>query len=94
MWVSFEFEGALFEVEDQRNWSDASFKTYSAPLAPSFPHAAQAGEQIRQSVRITVEGAPDTAEACETPLIKYGSPVGRMPAIGVGAQPRRRSDGA
>lgn len=35
VWVSFEFEGALFEVEDQRNWSDASFKTYSAPLAPA-----------------------------------------------------------
>ena len=86
VWVAFEFEGALFEVEDQRNWSDASFKTYSAPLAPSFPHAAQAGEQIRQSVRITIDGAPDTLpEARETPLIRLGSPVCRMPAIGVGA---------
>jgi hypothetical protein len=86
VWVSFEFAGALFEVEDQRNWGDASFKTYSAPLAPSFPHTAQAGEQIRQSVRITIDGAPESLpEARETPLVRLGSPVGRMPAIGVGA---------
>jgi hypothetical protein len=25
------------ETEDQRNWSDASFKTYSTPLAIPFP---------------------------------------------------------
>ena len=86
VWVTFEFEGALFEVEDQRNWSDASFKTYSAPIAPSFPHAAQAGEQIRQSVRISIDGAPQAlAEGRDTPRIRLGSPVGRMPAIGVGA---------
>jgi D-apionolactonase len=88
VWVSFELEGALFEVEDQRNWTDASFKTYSAPLAPSFPHTAQAGERIRQSVRIKIDAATDAAaeaEARDTPLIRLGSPVGRMPAIGVGA---------
>ena len=27
------FEGEIFEMEDQRNWSDASFKTYGTPLA-------------------------------------------------------------
>jgi len=25
-------------MEDQRNWTDASFKTYSTPLALGFPH--------------------------------------------------------
>ena len=31
------FEGEVFEMEDQRNWSDASFKTYSTPLARPLP---------------------------------------------------------
>ena len=35
------FEGDLFEMEDQRNWTDASFKTYCTPagarLPPSMP---------------------------------------------------------
>src|SRR5687768_8352567 len=30
-WLELYFEGDLFETEDQRNWIDASFKTYSTP---------------------------------------------------------------
>jgi hypothetical protein len=30
--VQFEFEGDLWEDEDQRNWTDASFKTYCSPI--------------------------------------------------------------
>ena len=28
IWVEMEFEGDVFEMEDQRNWIDASFKTF------------------------------------------------------------------
>src|SRR6202040_2826659 len=31
------FEGDIFEMEDQRNWTDASFKTYCTPLGLPFP---------------------------------------------------------
>jgi len=31
------FEGDVFEMEDQRNWTDASYKTYCTPLAIPFP---------------------------------------------------------
>ena len=31
--VLTEFEGDLFEMEDQRNWTDGSFKTYCTPIA-------------------------------------------------------------
>src|SRR3954471_19190992 len=34
---TLDFEGEVFEMEDQRNWTDASFKTYSTPLALPFP---------------------------------------------------------
>ncbi len=51
------FEGDLFEMEDQRNWTDASFKTYCTPLALGFPHDAPAGKRIAQSFSIEVPGA-------------------------------------
>ena len=40
----FEFEGDLFEMEDQRNWTDASFKTYCTPLGSGIPHGLTAGQ--------------------------------------------------
>lgn len=49
-WVRFVFEGDLFEMEDQRNWTDGSFKTYSTPLALGGPHRAEPGQAIRQQV--------------------------------------------
>ena len=38
------FEGEVFEMEDQRNWSDASFKTYCRPLSLPMPYRLSAGE--------------------------------------------------
>ena len=35
--ANIELEGEVFEMEDQRNWTDASFKTYSTPLELPFP---------------------------------------------------------
>ena len=35
--------GDTFETEDQRNWTDASFKTYCTPLAEPFPVEVRAG---------------------------------------------------
>src|SRR5579871_914429 len=46
----FDFEGDLFEMEDQRNWTDNSYKTYSTPLALPWPKDAHAGQVIRQTV--------------------------------------------
>jgi hypothetical protein len=46
--------GDVFEMEDQRNWSDASFKTYCRPLALPFPFAVAEGEVIRQHVTLTL----------------------------------------
>ncbi|MCA9183911.1 MAG: hypothetical protein KDA51_20755 [Planctomycetales bacterium] len=50
--------GDVFEMEDQRNWTDDSFKTYSTPLDIPFPVEVQAGIAIEQSVRIEIIGAP------------------------------------
>lgn len=49
-----EFSGDVFETEDHRNWTDASFKTYSRPLDLPFPFAVTEGEQIEQRVVLRV----------------------------------------
>ncbi|MEO8426887.1 MAG: hypothetical protein ABI651_07230 [Verrucomicrobiota bacterium] len=50
------FEGDVFEMEDQRNWTDASFKTYSTPVDLPFPVQVEKGSRIRQSVTISLLG--------------------------------------
>ncbi len=35
--VEVRMDGETFETEDQRNWSDASFKTYGTPLHLPYP---------------------------------------------------------
>src|SRR5204862_397228 len=62
------FSGDIFETEDQRNWSDANFKTYSTPLRLPFPVEVRAGDEIRQSVTIRFIGSlPARREAAQTP---------------------------
>lgn len=57
LWASLEFSGDIFEMEDQRNWTDASFKIYSTPLELPFPVRVHEGEAIEQEVTLVAEGA-------------------------------------
>ncbi|WIB78733.1 hypothetical protein DEJ28_06455 [Curtobacterium sp. MCPF17_002] len=50
--VDVSLLGDGFEMEDQRNWTDASYKTYSTPLSEPFPVALEAGTTIHQSVAL------------------------------------------
>lgn len=50
-------EGDTFEMEDHRNWTDASFKTYVRPLIRPWPYTLKAGEVVKQSIRVTLSGA-------------------------------------
>ena len=49
-WATCTMEGDAFEMEDQRNWSDASYKTYVRPLARPWPYTLPKGEPVAQSV--------------------------------------------
>lgn len=51
--VHAEFAGDIFEMEDQRNWTDASYKTYSRPLALPYPYVIEHGQTVAQSVTFT-----------------------------------------
>jgi D-apionolactonase len=53
-----QFEGDEFEMEDQRNWSDASFKTYCTPQSRPKPHLVRSGDEVHQSVTVAIEKPP------------------------------------
>ncbi len=92
--AQIEFVGEIFEMEDQRNWTDASFKTYCTPLALPFPVAIQSGSQISQSVTLRLVGdlknrpAPPMQISSPQPkahiLTVPDTPTGLLPAIGLG----------
>jgi hypothetical protein len=50
--VEISFSGDRFETEDQRNWIDASFKTYCRPLSLPYPFPVRSGDKIDQSVTV------------------------------------------
>ena len=49
------FFGDVFEMEDQRNWTDASYKTYSRPLKLPFPYDVSIGEKVQQKVILEIQ---------------------------------------
>lgn len=53
--VEIAFSGDIWEMEDQRNWSDANFKTYPTPLALPYPVEVAAGTRIEQTVEIRLK---------------------------------------
>ena len=56
------FRGDIFEMEDQRNWTDASYKTYCTPLSLDYPVEVKSGTKISQSITLALRGnVPDAA---------------------------------
>jgi hypothetical protein len=84
--VRFDFEGDLFEMEDQRNWTDGSFKTYCTPLSLGYPHTATAGQAFTQRVSITPIGDPTVSVTANNEVrLSVGPPTGgTLPRLGLG----------
>ncbi|MGE3875896.1 MAG: hypothetical protein AB7F74_23325 [Parvibaculaceae bacterium] len=86
--VVCRMEGDVYEMEDQRNWMDASYKTYVRPLSKPWPYALKAGERIAQKVSIKLEGklsAP--ARRSKAVRVRIGRRIGAVPPLGVGLAP-------
>ncbi len=91
-WAEVRFAGDVFEMEDQRNWTDGSYKTYNTPLALPFPVEVREGARISQSVTLTLvsksrRGIPEVrAEPRDAGIIFSigGRPGGSVPRIGLG----------
>jgi len=87
LWATCRIEGDTFEMEDQRNWGDASYKTYVRPLALPWGYTLRKGSRHEQAVRLSLSGraggaAPQPAR--ETTVTLGGELVTRMPEIGIG----------
>ncbi len=54
LWAELNYAGEVFEMEDQRNWSDGSFKTYSPPQAEKKPRSIAAGWEMHHSVSLSL----------------------------------------
>jgi D-apionolactonase len=80
---TIEMEGDAFEMEDQRNWADASFKTYVRPLSKPRPYVIAKDTADRQCITVSVEGNPSTPDvSCQnTASLSLATPVTRMPDI-------------
>ena len=93
--AEIRFEGDLFEMEDQRNFSDDSFKTYVYPQHRPQPYRIEAGQRVRQVVTLKMDGPlPKSAPAVSperaptTPalatMVGKGDPVEGAKGLGFG----------
>ncbi len=86
--VECRMEGDTFEMEDQRNWSDASYKTYVRPLALPWPYHITAQTRVHQRIMLSIY---DKRESKTSPArnhadaitITLGETGGRIPNIGL-----------
>jgi hypothetical protein len=94
VWAELEFDGDAFETEDQRNWTDASYKTYCTPLSQPFPARVEKGSTVSQAVTLRLKARagsrlqPETASARKGPQlstfdISPASSVGPLPVLGL-----------
>lgn len=79
--VAVDFEGDIFETEDQRNWGDACYKTYSTPLRMGFPVQIRTGDTVEQKVTIKIKQA---AAATASKGVGTGAVSNKFPRVGYG----------
>ena len=75
--VDIRFTGEVFEMEDQRNWSDASFKTYCRPLSDPRPYRLTEATPVTQGIVLRLSGRPAAAQSTAVPTETRG----RMPQV-------------
>lgn len=87
--VAMAFAGDAFEMEDQRNWTDGSYKIYSRPLSAPKPVRLVAGTKISQAVTVCLTQRRPSKLTRRPRLIHEirvsAEPVGTVPQIGFGA---------
>jgi hypothetical protein len=77
------FEGDIFQTEDQRNWGDASYKTFCTPLSLPFPVQLHKGDTVWQRVTLSVLSASEKTPVSDNREIESKEP--KSFALGVAA---------
>jgi len=91
--VTIEFDGGTYETEDQRNWGDATFKSYCPPVSVERPLRLAPGRRAAFGATLLVEDAapgavrraPVAVGATPGDLAELGAciPVAKPPPIGL-----------
>ena len=88
--AEMRFEGEVFEMEDQRNWTDASYKTYGTPLSEPFPVEIPAGTKISQRITLTLNTnrglSTETPDAATQPITLEISSTDTRPLPRIGLE--------
>jgi hypothetical protein len=94
LWAEVQFKGEVFEMEDQRNWTDASFKTYCTPLELPFPVEIRDGTSIRQCVTLSLRGIMPRVTSLRREIAEHlpevititlqDAPAAALPKLGLG----------
>ena len=94
--LRLSFAGEIFEIEDQRNWTDASYKTYCRPLRIPYPYRIGPSTVVEQSVRLEILDVassrskanrlePQIATSAALPVIGVSLPPGPIKADEIAA---------
>ncbi len=88
-WAEIRFAGEIFELEDQRNWIDSSYKTYGTPQRLPFPVEIATGTQVRQAITLTLKDEhsaanDDVAQAQPFSMFTLHRSSLPIPRIGLG----------
>ena len=89
--AELNFQGDIFETEDQRNWTDASFKTYCTPLELPRPVIIRQGTEVTQQVELKITGESNMEGSGSETGITFsisGEEAGILPEIGIGISSR------
>lgn len=88
LWAHVRMEGETFEMEDQRNWTDASFKTYCTPLGLPYPVTVAQGSRVTQKITISLKGGtlpkkPEGVPSGERTVLTLRDGESPMPRLGL-----------
>ncbi|MGO9111097.1 MAG: hypothetical protein ACLP9L_17885 [Thermoguttaceae bacterium] len=85
--ATVKLAGDVFEMEDQRNWSDASYKTYCTPLDLPFPVEVRQGTRIHQKVTLKLQATSATIiraiQSADDDIVARLGRVVRVPKLGL-----------
>lgn len=85
-----DFSGDIFEAEDHRNWTDASYKTYCTPLNLPYPVTVQKGDKIRQKIvlKVAAENFEGLESISANQIVLFPDQLKPLPKIGIGQSTR------
>lgn len=88
--ATLNFYGDVFETEDHRNWTDASYKTYCTPLEIAFPVKIEKGTVISQKIELIIAGNSTSKKSGQSKIEIVLNPneTNTLPSLGIGKSTR------